>query len=67
MKHGMTKAHDTLPKKYFDDPSPLKTAKGHHIDREEFAQALDRFYQVKGWTPEGKVKDERVSELEAIA
>ncbi|UCE38098.1 MAG: aldehyde ferredoxin oxidoreductase family protein [Thermoplasmata archaeon] len=67
MKHGLTKAHDTLPKKYFDDPSPLKVAKGHHIDREEFAKALDRFYEVKGWTPQGKVKDDRIAELEAIA
>jgi aldehyde:ferredoxin oxidoreductase len=66
MKHGLTKAHDTLPKKYFDDPSPLKVAKGHHIDRKEFAQALDRFYEVREWTKDGKVKEERVSELEAI-
>jgi aldehyde:ferredoxin oxidoreductase len=67
LKHGMTKADDTLPRRYFDDKSPLKLAKGHHIDRTEFAKALDRFYKVKGWTKEGKVKPARVKQLEGIA
>jgi aldehyde:ferredoxin oxidoreductase len=67
IRQGLKKSHDTLPKRYFDDPSPLKIAKGHHIDREEFAKALDRFYEVRGWTEEGKVKDARIEELEAIA
>jgi len=63
---GMTKANDTLPRRYFDDPSKLKTAKGHHIDRVEFAKAIDRFYKLKGWAEDGKVKPARVKELEAI-
>jgi aldehyde:ferredoxin oxidoreductase len=67
ISRGMTKAHDTLPRRYFDEPSKLKAAKGHHIDREEFAKALDRFYEVRGWTKEGMVKDGRIEELEAIA
>jgi hypothetical protein len=37
-KQGMTQADDTLPRRYFDDPSVLRTAKGHHIDREKFAE-----------------------------
>jgi aldehyde:ferredoxin oxidoreductase len=67
MKHGLTKANDTLPRRYFDDPSPLKVAKGHHIDRKEFAKALDRYYEVKGWSKEGVVGEDREKELEAIA
>jgi aldehyde:ferredoxin oxidoreductase len=67
IKHGLTKAHDSLPRRYFDDPSPLKAAKGHHIDREEFARALDRYYQVRGWTSDGLVKEERIAELKVIA
>jgi aldehyde:ferredoxin oxidoreductase len=64
--HGLTKAHDTLPKRYFDDPSPLKIAKGHHIDREEFAKALDRFYEVRGWSVEGRVSEKRIEELNRL-
>jgi aldehyde:ferredoxin oxidoreductase len=67
LSRGMTRAHDTLPKRYFDDPAPLRTAKGHHVDRKEFAKALDRFYEVRGWTNEGMVKKPRIEELEAIA
>ena len=67
MKHGLTKADDTLPRRYFDDPSPLKAAKGHHIDRKEFAKALDRYYEVRGWSKEGIVGEDREKELEAMA
>ncbi|UCH90066.1 MAG: aldehyde:ferredoxin oxidoreductase, partial [Thermoplasmata archaeon] len=65
-KHGMTKKDDTLPKRYFDDPSPLKAAKGHHVDRKEFAKALDRYYKLRGWDNNGVVKGARVKQLEAI-
>jgi aldehyde:ferredoxin oxidoreductase len=67
MKQGMTIANDTLPRRYFDDPAPLKIAKGHHIDRKEFAKLLDKYYQLHDWTKEGKVKPARVKELEGFA
>jgi len=67
MKQGMTQADDTLPRRYFDDPSVLRTAKGHHIDREKFAKMKAEFYAMHGWTPgDGKVPAERQKELEAI-
>ena len=67
LNQGMTRAHDTLPRRYFDEPAPLKIAKGHHIDRNEFAKAIDRFYKLRGWTNDGKVKTARTKALEAIA
>jgi aldehyde:ferredoxin oxidoreductase len=66
MKQGMTKANDTLPRRYFDDPAPLKTAKGHHIDRKEFAKVLERYYKLHNWDKNGKLSSSRVKELEAI-
>ncbi len=66
LKQGMTKAHDTLPRRYFDDPAPLKLAKGHHIDRKEFAKVLDKYYNLHGWTLEGNVKPARMAELENL-
>jgi aldehyde:ferredoxin oxidoreductase len=65
-KHGMTKKDDSLPKRYFDDPSKLKVAKGHHVDRKEFAATLDKYYKLRGWDKNGVVKPARVKELEAI-
>ena len=66
-REGLVRSWDTLPKKYFDDPMPLGQAKGQHIDREEFAAALDRYYVLRGWRPDGVVPEERVSELERIS
>jgi len=65
-REGITRKDDTLPKRYFDDPMPLKIAKGHHIDRKEFDLLLSRYYKLRGWTNDGQVKKERVKELEAL-
>jgi len=66
IKQGLTKKDDTLPKRYFDDPMPLKITKGHHIDREQFTLALERYYKLRNWTEEGTLNPERTKELEAI-
>ncbi|MFX1300761.1 MAG: aldehyde ferredoxin oxidoreductase C-terminal domain-containing protein, partial [Promethearchaeota archaeon] len=66
LRFGLTRSDDSLPKRYFDDPAPLKTAKGHHIDRKQFQIMLDRYYALRGWTAEGMLPEERVNELEAI-
>ncbi|MFX1509450.1 MAG: aldehyde ferredoxin oxidoreductase family protein [Promethearchaeota archaeon] len=66
LRFGLTRADDSLPKRYFDDPAPLKTAKGHHIDRKQFQTMLDRYYALRGWNNEGMLSEERVNELEAI-
>lgn len=65
-REGIKRKHDTLPKRYFDDPMPLKIAKGHHIDRKKFDTLLSRYYKLRGWTKEGMVKKERIEELEAL-
>lgn len=66
MREGISRKDDTLPKRYFDDPSPLKTAKGHHIDREQFQSVLSRYYRLRGWNNEGRVNKRRMKEIEAI-
>jgi len=64
LREGLTRADDTLPKRYFDEPSKLKIAKGHHIDRKEFDGMLSRYYALRGWTEDGMMDPERVAELE---
>jgi aldehyde:ferredoxin oxidoreductase len=65
-REGISRKDDTLPKRYFDDPMPLKITKGHHIDRKEFDSLLSRYYKLRGWDNDGQVKKERVKELEAL-
>lgn len=62
-RFGVRKEHDTLPRRYFEEPMPHGMAKGHRIDREKFAMMRDRFYRHHGWTDEGVVTDERVAQL----
>jgi aldehyde:ferredoxin oxidoreductase len=64
-REGVRAEGDTLPRRYFDEPMPHGQAKGHSIDRGEFAQMLQRFYALHGWTEDGVVPEERVRELTA--
>ena len=63
---GRTRADDTLPKRYFDDPLPARAAKGHRIERQKFEQMLDEYYQARGWDPQGRLPPQRVRELEEL-
>ncbi|KYK25495.1 aldehyde:ferredoxin oxidoreductase [Thermoplasmatales archaeon SM1-50] len=63
-REGISRKQDTLPKRYFDDPMPLKIAKGHHIDRKEFDTLLSRYYKLRGWDNNGQVRKVRIKELE---
>lgn len=64
-REGVSRPHDTLPRRYFDEPLPHGIAKGHHIDREKFLEMLDRYYRLRGWTNEGVVSEERIAQLVA--
>jgi aldehyde:ferredoxin oxidoreductase len=66
-REGISRKDDTLPKRYFDDPMPLKISKGHHIDRKEFDNLLSRYYKLRGWTKDGQVKKGRIKELEVYS
>jgi aldehyde:ferredoxin oxidoreductase len=62
---GRTRADDTLPKRYFDEPMPSRATKGHRIEREKFDKMLDEYYAARGWDPQGRLSPEQVSDLEA--
>ncbi|MCL6449505.1 MAG: aldehyde:ferredoxin oxidoreductase, partial [Armatimonadetes bacterium] len=63
---GITRKDDTLPARYFDEPMPSARAKGSRIDRAGFAQMLDEYYALRGWSKEGLLPPERVAELNAL-
>lgn len=63
---GWTKADDTLPKRYFDDPLNSRVTKGHRIEREKFAVMLEEYYHARGWDKEGYLSPERRGELEGL-
>jgi aldehyde:ferredoxin oxidoreductase len=67
LEFGRTRADDTLPKRYLDDPLPARATKGHHIDREKFQMMLDEYYAARGWDGAGHLPQERVDELNRLA
>jgi len=64
---GLTRADDTLPKRYFDEPMPARKTKGHHIDREQFQMMLDEYYAERGWDADGRVPPAKQAEIDALA
>jgi len=66
MREGLTRAHDTLPARYFDEPMTGRMTKGHHIERERFDRMLDEFYELRGWDREGRPPSERLAEIEGL-
>jgi len=66
LREGITRKDDTLPGRYFDEEMTGRKTRGHHIDREKFAQMLDEYYALHGWDKEGRPTRERVAEFETL-
>ena len=50
---GVTRADDTLPKRWFDEPITVGPFAGEKIDRGEFDAMLSRFYAISRLTEDG--------------
>jgi aldehyde:ferredoxin oxidoreductase len=63
---GVTRAHDTLPERWFDEPVTVGSYKGEKIDRAEFDAMLSRFYEVSNLTPDGVPVESWRNELQQV-
>lgn len=63
---GVTRADDTLPKRWFEEAIGVGPYKGEKIDRGEFDKMLSRFYEISNLTEEGVPKPEWREELESV-
>lgn len=66
LEFGRTRADDTLPKRYFDEPMPARATKGHRIERDKFEKMLDEYYEARGWDDAGQLPAARVTELDEL-
>jgi aldehyde:ferredoxin oxidoreductase len=63
LREGFSARDDTLPDRLF---SPLQNGKleGEFIDRQEFARAMQLYYQMAGWDGEGVPLPGKLAELD---
>lgn len=63
---GVTRAHDTLPDRWFDEPITVGQYAGERIDRAEFDRMLSRFYEISGLDEVGQPAGEWRQKLDAL-
>lgn len=63
VREGVRREHDTLPHKALAEPVPDGPSKGTYCPPEELNAMLDEYYQLRGWTPEGIPRVEKLQGL----
>jgi aldehyde:ferredoxin oxidoreductase len=59
---GALREHDIPPSIYFE-PQPLEPLKGEKLKRGDYEQALNEYYEIRGWTKEGTPTYETLKSL----
>jgi aldehyde:ferredoxin oxidoreductase len=63
VRQGLTRADDTLPKKFFDTPLTKGKYEGAVLDKTKFEQMKDEYYELRGWDKNGIPTKEKLTEL----
>jgi aldehyde:ferredoxin oxidoreductase len=65
LREGFSRKDDTLPERYFKEPTPigLPKVKGKKIDREKFEKMLDEYYALHEWDENGIPEKETLKKL----
>ena len=64
VRQGMSRAVDTLPDKFFENPLRKGKYEGAMLDREKFEQMKDEYYEQRGWNKEtGLPTKEKLADL----
>lgn len=63
VRQGLTRADDTLPKKFFDTPLTKGKYEGAVLDKVKFEQMKDEYYELRGWDKNGIPTKEKLTEL----
>ncbi|MGD9135339.1 MAG: aldehyde ferredoxin oxidoreductase family protein [Desulfobacterales bacterium] len=61
--NGLSKADDTLPARYFNEPIPAGPAAGEVIDRLKFDEILTEYYSLHGWDSDGMPTEAALKKL----
>ncbi|OGO37575.1 MAG: hypothetical protein A2W35_05415 [Chloroflexi bacterium RBG_16_57_11] len=65
-REGFTRKEDALPKKFFQPLAGEGPTAGVALDPAELETALDTYYQLMGWTPDGVPTQAKLVELGVV-
>jgi aldehyde:ferredoxin oxidoreductase len=63
-REGFDRTQDKLPKKFFKELRGSGPSAGIALTHEEIESALDEYYRLAGWTPEGLPTRQKLEELD---
>jgi aldehyde:ferredoxin oxidoreductase len=63
LRDGFTRADDTLPKRFTNEPLPGGPYAGSRISEADLDRLLDEYYAVRGWDSEGRPTVEKLKAL----
>ncbi|MDW7730408.1 MAG: aldehyde ferredoxin oxidoreductase family protein [Bacillota bacterium] len=63
LREGFTRADDTLPRRFTEEPLPEGPYAGARISLDDLDHLLDEYYGVRGWDKEGKPTEAKLKEL----
>jgi len=63
IREGMRRKDDVLPERHYTLPISTGARKGRVVSREEFEEALDKFYEARGWDKAGIPTKEQLKSL----
>ena len=64
LREGFTRADDTLPRRFTEEPLPEGPYAGARIPLEDLDQLLDEYYSARGWDKEGRPTVEKLRQLD---
>jgi aldehyde:ferredoxin oxidoreductase len=63
IKEKGARREDNRPPRFYYEPNKLEPLKGEKIDWDEYEQALDEYFEIRGWNRDGSPKHETLQRL----
>jgi aldehyde:ferredoxin oxidoreductase len=63
VRNGFRREHDTFPQRILKEPLHTRGAPGEGQMIRALDKFLDRYYKMRGWTPEGIPSSQKLNEL----
>lgn len=60
----ISRKDDILPSRVFEEPIPKGPSEGHKMNRQKFEEAIDIYYELRGWSKDGVPTKKKLEGLE---